>query len=379
MTLDVGATFTLSIASVTSAVTARAALIDTPDQEIDDFDSIVATFNLYDGDSIKFTTRATSVTAPYVQGYASDVWLFNQLDTTRTDHMVQRYRVLPPEQDMDADGKNVVTVNAVCYKQLLKTRLLRSVPGPFVNVDESQIVKAIVDHLQAQGPVNSGYNVGNLRIDVTALANTGRTRTRTEYKVGDNAYSIIDDLSKVINGPTWRVAPTTVWDRSLLVKDPSTYATIDQPIVQGDNALALKRPAVSTVATSGFCPGTNSTSFAFADSATLATDPRGLLEVSRSASTSVVNQSQVLEVAQGVLEDFSTPASVWTVQMDVARWLTDSRYLPGTFTTIKEVPNLVSGPSFPEAGVTRTVRVTEVKLTLTANGQATVELAAVEL
>lgn len=379
MPIDAGATWSLAIASGTSAGVARIALAGTPDQEVDDFDKITATFNLYDGDTVSFTTRANSATAPYIAGYASDLWIFNQADTTRSDHLWQRYRVLPSSQDMDADGHNVVTVTAVCYKQLLKTRLLRGAPGPFNNVDEAQIVKGIVDHLQAQGPVNSGFNVGNLRIDVSVLSNTGRLRTRTEYKVGDNAYQIIDDLSKVQNGPTWRIKPSTVWDRSLYVQDPSTFATIDQPIVLGDNALGLKRPAVSTVATSGFCPGTSSTSYAFADAPGLATDPRGLLEVSRSASTSVINQTQVQEVAQGVLEDYVTPASAWTVQMDVARWLTDSKYMPGNFTTIKEVPNLVSGPVFPESGLTHSVRITEVQLVVTADGQATVQLAAVEL
>jgi hypothetical protein len=342
VTVDVtalGSLFAIGVGDPSSGVLA---------QEVNDFDNVQIKFHLYDGDSIAFGMSALAPAAPYLSGLASDVFLYNRLDATRTDHLWQRFRVMPVEQTWGED--NLVRITAVCYKQALKGRLLHNGdavhPWVFVGVDEATIAAELINHTQSLG---AGYDLGIYTAGVSA---TGQPRDRTEYKAGDNIYKLLDDLSKVQDGPVWAVKPSATQTRALSVRKLSSFPVREMPLVSGDNAgQMVRKPA--TFANAAFVPGTNATV---------------------SPSTSVTQQASIDALAQGTAEEMQRAPADWTAEVDVSRWLTDSSFMPGDVVTIK-VPRAVIDPPTAEAATTATARVVEVELTVANTGAAAVKIA----
>lgn len=361
-----GETFSIAVAG-TAVVTSA------PDQEVSDFDTVRVTFNLNDGDAISFTIPDDSPAAPYLDGLASDVFLFNKLDNTRSDHLWQRYRVLPLRQAWSADGGSAVTVDAVCYKHLMKARRLHpdanGLAPTFTNYEQAFIIRDLIAHTQ-------GLTGRNLGITTSTAVTTGQARDRTEYKVGDVIYDLIDNLTKVINGPTWRVYPGTTSTVQLQTQMLSAFPVWTDPIVYGDNAVSLDRDP-GDFANSVFVPGTQETTYSWYDMASAATDPRGVWEASVSPSSSVVRQSEIDQLAQGTATEMSKPPATWQIEMDVARWLSDSRYMPGALVPLK-VPIATIDPLAAEAADVVNVRVVDVQLDVDKTGGLSVKLAAVE-
>jgi hypothetical protein len=363
VTVDVtalGSLFAIGVGDPSSGVLA---------QEVNDFDNVQIKFHLYDGDSIAFGMSALAPAAPYLSGLASDVFLYNRLDATRTDHLWQRFRVMPVEQTWGED--NLVRITAVCYKQALKGRLLHNGdavhPWVFVGVDEATIAAELINHTQSLG---AGYDLGIYTAGVSA---TGQPRDRTEYKAGDNIYKLLDDLSKVQDGPVWAVKPSATQTRALSVRKLSSFPVREMPLVSGDNAgQMVRKPA--TFANAAFVPGTNATVPAFYTTPEAATDPRGIWETSVSPSTSVTQQASIDALAQGTAEEMQRAPADWTAEVDVSRWLTDSSFMPGDVVTIK-VPRAVIDPPTAEAATTATARVVEVELTVANTGAAAVKIA----
>lgn len=343
-------------------------------QEVTDFEQINVKFHLIDGDTISFTTSGRSSAAPYIDGLATDVYLYNNTAmVSRADHLWQVFRLLPPDQEWGDSGENVVSLSGICYKQILKSRFLHSAL-PQLQIDEGAIILALINHTQA---LTGGY-LGIVTETPTSSYLTTSLRDRTEYKNGDNIGTLISDLTKVQNGPVWRVAPGIAVDKRLTVQKPTLFATADQPAVHQANCRRLKRSPGSLFANAGFSPGSSATLGSWYDSPTMSTDPRGRWEATRSSSSSVINQAQVDEVARGVVDDYGKPPATWTLDVTPSRWLTDSNYLPGMFVPLKVPPNIVD-PLGDENAVMKLTQVIEVSLTVSAAGDNSVIVTAVEV
>jgi hypothetical protein len=354
--VDVGAQFSLAVGPSSGSI---------PLQEVNDFDSISIRFHLYDGDSISFNLDAGSKAAPYLSGLATDCWLY------RGETLWQRTRVLPIPQDWGADGSSSLAVSSICYKQVLKGRGLRA-PVLFPTAtDQGSIIWQLIAHTQGQTNGNLGITQGT--------TTTGVTRVRTEYKSGDNVYGLIDALTKVINGPVWRVAPVGAAQKVLTVQQPSTFTT-KVPAVLGDNLEALRRQPADTFANAGFAAGNQEVPGVWYEHPSLAADPRGLWETVASTSNGVENATTVAEQAQGVVNDNVKPPSAWVFSVRPRRWLADSGYMPGDFVPLKIPPSTVDPlDPVPENAALVTVQVIEATLQVNNDGNTSVTIAATEV
>lgn len=355
-----------------------------PTQEVTDFDQVSVKFHLIDGDTISFSVSGRGQAAKYIDGLASDVWLYNMTTmVTRADHLWQRFRILPAEQQWGENGENDVAVNAVCYKHPLNARFIHPTPAAnagsggwsFTNTEQGIIIGTLIQHTQLQTNGDLGI-VFEFAADYT----TGINRDRTEYKVGDNIGNLIADLTKVQNGPTWAIRPSaaTTAQRVLYVKMASTFPTHATPAMWGGNCKALKRSPGNLFANSGFCPGNAELSGAWVDAVGIASDPRGRWEATRSTSTSTVDSATVTATAQGVVDDYGKPPATWTMEIEPERWLTDSRYTPGMFVNVKVPPNIVD-PLGDENAVLKLTQVIEVSLTVGGSGETGVSVTAIEV
>jgi len=359
--IDVGSSFSLAVGPSTDAV---------PVQEVNDFESIQIKFHLYDGDSVSFGLDAKSSSSPHLSGLASDCWLY------RGTTLWQRFRVLPIAQSWDEDGNSPIGVQGVCYKQVLKARYLHA-PVLFpTTTDQGSIIWSLIFHTQGQTNGSLGITQGS--------TTTGVTRVRNEYKTGDHVYKLIDDLTKVINGPVWRVAPVSPWvdggaQKVLTVRQPSSFLT-GNPAVLGDNIQRLSRDPSDQFANSGYGVGNANIEGYWYDHPTLAADLRGRWEATASASTSATEQTNVIELAQGLVTDRIKPPSAWTLEVRTARWLTDSGYMPGDFVPVKVPPSAVDPlDPVPENAAMVTIQVIETTLTVTADGGTTVTVSGSEV
>lgn len=354
---DVGGNFAIAVGPSSAA---------TPKQEVTDFDSVKVRFHLYDGDSVSFTTSGVGAAAPYIDGYASDVWLY------RANTVWQRFRMLPAAQEWDEHGADVVSCQAICYKQVLAGRLLHAPVTLYAtSADQGAILKSYIDNTQAQAGGHLGITFGSY---ITAVQ-----RQRTEQVEGDNVYDLADKLSKVINGLTWRIAPGSTGDREYSAAGPSTLwfaVPLAQPAVLGDNVEKLRRVPPGTFANSGFAPGPSGLSNEWYDAPGIATDPRGRWEVSRSPSSGTTTQTNVAETAQGIVDELGAAPAAWVLQLRTSRFLTDSPYMPGYQVKLKVPPSTADPLAVAD---TVTCRIIETTLDVDAAGATMVTVAATEV
>jgi hypothetical protein len=337
--------------------------------EVPDFDAINIRLNLHDGTTVSFGLAGTSEAAQYIDGLVTDVWVLRQSSTWL------RTRVLPIAQEWGSDGEDRITVESVDYKRLLSERHLHAALD-FTGVDQGDIIWGLIAHAQAQ--VNGGMGI------TKGAVTTGVLRDRTEYEIGDNIGGLIEDLTKVINGPCWAIGPGSTGERELTVTMPEAFPMHAQPIVRGGNVRRLRRQP-GRFANSAYADGsTNSqtpTVGEWFDHPSMATDPRGRWEVALSPSSSVTQQETIGELARGTVERMFTPAADWQFDLSPVRWLTDSTYLPGHRAKVR-VPSTLADtilePSDNDVDEV-TVQIVDVVLNADNSGAATVQVAAVEL
>lgn len=329
-----------------------------PQQEIGQFSAASLSLNLDAGAAVSFDVPGRSPTAEVIDELATDVFIY------QAEQLFVRCRIVAVEQAWGPDGDDTIQVQAVDYKRLLNARHVLQ-PLSFSGVDQADIVWALIQETQ-------GQDGGDLGITAPLLP-AGFPRDRN-YEVGENIGALLDNLSKVIDGPAWGVDA----ERQLVVINPGSFPTNPVPVQLGSTARALTRQSgASAFANAVFVDGDDSATVpVIAESPTITTDPRGRWE--RAAGfPSVVLQNTLAEKANGLLQDAQSPVAQWSVELDPARFLTDAAYRPGELITILQPASTVAPIGDPAFIVS--AQVIGVQLNLTADGQATGSLEAIEL
>lgn len=287
-----------------------------PVQEITSFESISATFNLDAGDELSWTMTCNCPGANLLAELETDCWLYDD------DALVQRYRVLAIEASWVVNGRSVLNVKAVSYKKLVGYRLLNA-DLKFAATDQADIVWGIIQATQATTNGDFGIVVGSLDGD-------GINRDRS-YVAGESLGTILANLSEVINGPYW----TINGDLELIVKPDDDFVTLATPIQLGVTARNLTRQSgAAAFANAVYVDGDgDSTVPVIAESATIATDPRGRWE-SALGFPSVTEQATLQERADGAVISAQSPIAQWAVDVEPERFQSDLPLQPGVFVAV---------------------------------------------
>lgn len=288
-----------------------------PVQEVTLFDSWQLDRNIDDGCTLSFVMPGNSPAGVLVDELSWDIWLY--LDG-QTD---QRFRIVELERSWDGDGRHDVSVDAVCYRRIFASRHLNTNLS-FSNVSQGLILWDLIQHTQ-------GLTGGDLGV---TLGNSGPNILRTrEYEAGSNILELAVNLSQVQNGLTWDVDENL----ALQVSTFTSYPFRAQPVVLGANAKRIVKPSGAALfANAVLVTGdSQSTSLVIEETADLGTDPRGRWERFQ-AFSSVVQQTQLQEQADGLLEETNSPAIMWEFEVEPKRFFGDSDYELGDFLSLVE-------------------------------------------
>lgn len=337
----------------------------TPSQVLTVFDSWTLARNLDDGCSLSWSMAANSVPGVLIQELQTDVWLY------RGSTLEDRFRVVSANQSWNSDGGTVLEVTAVCYRRLLAARHVVS-PLSYLATSQGDIVWGLIQHTQAQTNGNLGITLGSAGPTVL--------RDRT-YLPGQNIFEAIGALTQIDGGLTWDIDAQL----QLQVSTPDAYPLRAQPIQLGTNALSLRKPSGADLfGNVALVTGdTQTTTLEIATTIGLPTDPRGRWE-RFAAFPQEAQQASLTEQASGLLETSQSPAVVWEAELVPERYLSDSNYALGDFVFLKQ-PNTVvpsepdpTVPYFTVNGGKFLVQVLTISLTVTADGQVTVSITAVQ-
>lgn len=320
------------------------------------FDSWTLSRNLDDGCTFSFTCPGDSIVGASISELDTDVWVY------QNSVLIDRFRIAEVQQTWDADGKDDVSISAVCYRRILASRHVVS-PLSYTATSQGTIVWNLIQHTQAQ-------TNGNLGI---TLASSGPAITRTRaYDVGQNILEAITDLGTIVNGMVWEIDG----NRALTVRTANQFPVRSQPIVLGVNVDGMSRPSgAARFANVALVSGDAiATTVQITPSPTLGVDPRGRWE-RYAGFPSETTQVALQQAADGIIETSQSPAVIWSMSFVPDRYWTDSDYELGDFVTI--VPPLTTvaplGPSTPiEAQI-----ITQ-QITVDADGQAQVTMTAIE-
>jgi hypothetical protein len=329
-----------------------------PVQEVGEFDQGSLSLTLNDGHQCTFSMPGRSPAARLSDGLTTDVWLYVD------DRLAGRLRMLPLSQSWGPSGEDFVAVTAVSYKRLLAWRYLHAPAPAFTQVEQGDIVWALINHAQQQSGGSLGLTKGT-----TA---TGVKRDRTDYKVGDNVLDLGLNMSGVENGCWWDVDQDGLFTAKLY----SAFPIHPTPLVLGSNALTLARVPTPTFANAAMASGSDEQTVpVWAQSAGVAADPRGRWEATTSSPETIV-QATLTEHARGLLDRSMRPPSVWTADIEPYRWRTDSAYRPGDRVTVI-VPADTADVIGPPAGQV-VAQVTEVAASFDGHGVLTISVTATE-
>lgn len=341
--------FTLGVGPWTDSV---------PDQEIGQFGSVSVTFNLDDGADLSFDVPGLSPTARAIDELATDVWLF------QSGVPFVRARIVSVNQTWGPSGEDVAAVTAVDYKRLLNARHIRT-PLTFSQVPQSEIVWALVDHAQTATGGDLGITKGN----TSQVIDRDRS-----YVVGENIGSMLANLSGVIDGPWWGIGADLVFSSFPY----NSFRVQDAPIMLGATARTLTRQSgAGEFGNVVYCDGDDAeTVGVFAESPTLATDPRGRWERAF-GFPNVVLQDTLDENAAGLVEQYNSPIATWSCEIEPARYLSDLALLPGDYVQIVVPPSVVApidDPGFSVGG-----QVMSLSLSIDADGAVGVSAECIEV
>jgi hypothetical protein len=329
-----------------------------PVVQVTDFDSWVLDNNLDDGCSLQFTARGNSVAALAIDELATDLWLY------RDSTLYQRFRITNVNQEWGPDGEDNIAVGAACYRRLLKSRHVRSTLS-YSTTSQGQIVWNLIQHAQAATGGNLGITLGS----AGPVVNRDRT-----YLVGANIFDSIVEMTQIDNGLAWNVDANL----QLVVSQPALYPVIPMPCELGVVARRMARPSsADTFGNAVVVTGDSmSTTPYLPEAPGLALDPRGRWE--RYASLSQVkDQSQLVELGDGLLEEAISPVSVWRIEMEPTRYFLDAEYQIGDLVTVVQPRSTVYPIGVPAPTVQ--TQVISRNVTQTADGLTTVVITAVEL
>lgn len=331
-----------------------------PTQPVTSFTGLRLLDSLTAGPTVSFTIPGRSPAALVTDGLATDVWVyFKQVKKWRC-------RVLPIEQVWGESGEDEASISSVGYRQVVEARHIVTGPPVFNNVDQGLIVWNLVQHAQTQPGGDLGISQGAVL--------TGQLRDRTQYKIGDQLGGLIKALGEVINGIWWGVDA----DKVLTVRLWSSFVAVGTPIVHGQNAITVKRSRALFANAAGVVGAANVTVPSWRVATGIATDPRGRWEVFDASHSSVIDQTQIDEYADGLLAENANPPTTWTATIDpVAFFDGDSRYSVGDVVSIVVPRSAVDEISVVPVNVT--AMITEVQIASDDAGDVSVTIAAVEV
>jgi hypothetical protein len=333
--------FTLAIGPATSS---------RPIQEINDYLVWRLDNNLDDGCSIAFRARGDSLAANLITELETDVFVY------RLGLPVQRFRISSVEQTWTDSGDTNIAVTGVCYRRILRSRFVRTSLS-FTAETQGQIVADLIAHAQAADGGNLGITYGALESTIV--------RDR-EYKIGANIWDAITELTRVEDGIAWDIDE----DLELSVRLQTDFSTVSTPIALGTTAQRMSRPSsVDQFANATIVTGnTEATSPVIAQSATIATDPRGRWEKFVSVSGEA-DGTALQERADGVLNESISPVSVWQVDMIPSRYFGDIELNIGEFCSVVR----------PNTTQVIPVQVISRSISQTSDGDLLVTVSAIEL
>lgn len=346
-----------------------------PTQQLTAWSGLTIKDNLFTGPEFSVTIPANSPAAVGLHSLSTDGWVYRRSPSPGIDGpRWMRCRVLPTTQAWGEDGTDDITVTAAGYKRVVEARhiIARGPTFPaqvpdFLQVDEGQIVWMLVQHTQAQPGGNLGITPGEYL--------TGVPRDRTEYKVGDDFATVLNALGQIETGCWWGI-DAAKWLQVRLWQD---FPTRTEPIVRGQNARALARtPGLMYANVAGSVGSTEHTVPYWELDETALTDPRGRWEAFDTEHTTVELQETTIAYARGMLEQRLNPPANWTATLEPAAYFEgSSNYDVGDFVPIV-VPQTVADVSAPPS-VTVRAQVTEIAVTYSDSGEATVGLSAREV
>lgn len=330
-----------------------------PVQQVTQFDTVTLSFNLDSGCECSFNVPGNSDSARVISSLASDVWVY------RNGVLLYRFRIISIEQTWDSDGADTVAVQAVDYKRILNARHVLSELS-YIDVPQADVITGLIAHTQGQPGGSLGITTGTLDSD-------GITRTRN-YEIGQNIGALLADYSSIINGPYWSID-------ALLQVNVGTFdgfPTNRAPIQLGSTARSLSRGSgAGEFANSVYVDGDSDvTTPVVTDAADILTDPRGRWERA-SGFPNVVLQATLVEKSQGLVEATRSPLATWACDIEPARYLLDANYQIGEFVDVV-VPPTVAAP-IGNPGFSVTTQIMNVGVSLTADGEASVEVEAIEV
>tara|TARA_R110002110_G_scaffold8621_1_gene43172 strand:+ start:69 stop:1145 length:1077 start_codon:yes stop_codon:yes gene_type:complete len=331
-----------------------------PVQEVASFDTLSLSLSLDAGGECSFTVPGNSPTALLINELASDVWVY------KSGAIFARYRIISIGQTWGPDNDDVVAITAVDYKRLMNARHVQTALT-FSSVGQADIIAAIIAHTQSQPGGSWGITNGT-------LDNDGQIRDRS-YALGENIGTILANLAGVANGPYWSIDGGLVLNVSS--GDITAFPIQGTPIMLGGTARALTRSGgTGEFANSVFVDGDSaSTVPAVADAPGITTDPRGRWE--RAVGfPSVTEQATLTQYAAGLVEEFNSPLSTWSCDIDAARYVSDAAFSPGDRVTVV-VPATVAAP-IGSPGFSVTGQVMNVALSFTADGSLTVSMQVIQ-
>jgi hypothetical protein len=316
-TLNVGGNeyqLTLAVGPASSAA---------PVQEVTFSGSVTVLYDLAGGTNVQFATRAYSPEAAHIDELATDVWLLGDL-------LQARFRSWAVWQQWYQNGQDNVSVMAVTYKKLLNRRLVVPAEGLlFTNTDLGQIIWGMWQHTQAQPGGNLGITLGTPNL-------TGIVRTRA-YKQGENLGT--QAKAEYEEGIWWDIDQDLIYRAGAIDDGP----WLETPLHLGANVREMQRSSGSDFANAVFGDADDATTTGVWEvAANVTTDPRGRWELAKGWPT-VALQSTLNERTAAFLEASQTPVAHWNVEMEPARWVTDSKVMPGMFAVLA-IPRSLAAP-----------------------------------
>lgn len=326
-----------------------------PSQEVTFSGSVTVLFDLESGTNLQFVTRGYSPEATFIDEMATDVWLLGDIPV--------RFRTWAVWQEWFQNGQDNISVMAVTYKKLLNRRLVHPAEGlAFDNMDIGLILWGLWQHTQA-------LPGGNLGVTLGAEHLTGLIRSRS-YKQGENLGQQAEEEYE--EGIWWDIDPNLVFTARQILTGP----WLATPLHLGANVREMQRASSNDFANAVFGDADESTTVGvWAEAPDIATDPRGRWEVAEGWPT-VKLQETLNDRTAAFLKASRTPAAHWNLTMEPARWVADSRIMPGTFAVLV-IPRTLAYP-VGEPTPSIVVMVTQVSINFDEDGALSVSAQVME-
>jgi len=328
-----------------------------PSVILNDFSEWNLNNNFDEGCSFEFSSRGRSLGAALIQELDTDVFIY------KDGVLTQRFRIVSLTQRWGSDGDDIIDVQAVCYRRLLKGRHVIT-PLTFTNVGQGDIVWGLIQHTQGQPNGDLGITAGVLENSVT--------RTRS-YGIGENIFDIINDLARVQDGIAWDIDANL----QLVVRKFFNFPLQVTPIELGSTALSLERPSnAEDFANVAIVTGDEQATVpTILGTPGLVQDPRGRWEKVTTLPGEQL-QTALDERALGTLDTALSPPSTWKAEISPFRYFTDLELKVGELVALVEPPSIAYRRG-PAAAVL--LQVVDRSITQTADGEFFVSISGVEI